>query len=83
MMSRDTMVIVAIALCVFATIYLLKEMKDMKAIINKPPQIMRIPYPVQMEEPSVPVPVTKKVAKVAKAVKVVEEKEESEEESEE
>lgn len=51
MLSRDTMVIVAIAVCVIATVYLFKEMRDMKATVNKPPQILRVPYPVQMERP--------------------------------
>ena len=74
MLSRDTMVIVAIAVCVIATVYLFKEMRDMKAIVNKPPQILRVPYPVQMVEER-----KRPVMKKRVEVEEVEEDEEDEE----
>lgn len=81
MLSRDTMVIVAIAVCVIATVYLFKEMRDMKATVNKPPQILRVPYPVQMEERERPVQMEERERPVKRVE--VEEIDEDEEDREE
>lgn len=46
MFTRENITLVVIALCVISTIYLFKEMRDLK---NAPPQVMRVPYPVQVQ----------------------------------
>ena len=43
MLSRENITLIVIALCVLSSIYLFKELRDLK---NTPPQIMRVPYPV-------------------------------------
>jgi hypothetical protein len=47
MFTRENITLVVIALCVISTVYLFKEMRDLK---NAPPQVMRVPYPVQMSK---------------------------------
>lgn len=67
MLSRENMILVVIAICVLSSLYLFKEVRDLK---NTPPQIMRVPYPVQTIQ-KIPEQTTKKI--------VVEEKQEDEE----
>lgn len=45
MFTRENITLVVIGICVISTIYLFKEMRDLK---NAPPQVMRVPYPVQV-----------------------------------
>jgi hypothetical protein len=45
MFTRENITLVVIALCVISTVYLFKEMRTLK---NAPPQVMRVPYPVQV-----------------------------------
>lgn len=47
MFTRENITLVVIALCVISTVYLFKEMRDLK---NTPPQVMRVPYPVHMSK---------------------------------
>lgn len=47
MFSRENITLGVILICVIATVYLFKEMKDMKSALDKPPQIVRVPVPVQ------------------------------------
>ena len=47
MLSRENMMLVVIAICVLSSLYLFKEVRDLK---NTPPQIMRVPYPVKTIE---------------------------------
>lgn len=77
MLTRENMVLVTIALCVFATIYLFKEMKDVKSSLNKPPQILRVPVPMQMEERR-----ERTREPVVKKVEVAEDEEDEEDEEE-
>ena len=46
MFTRENITLVVIAICVISTVYLFKEMRDLK---NAPPQVMRVPYPVQVQ----------------------------------
>lgn len=48
MFSRENITLVVIFVCVVATVYLFKEMNSMKSQLDKPPQIIKMPYPVHV-----------------------------------
>lgn len=62
MFTRENITLVVIALCVISTIYLFKEMRDLK---NAPPQVMRVPYPVQVQREQMAAPPSTKQLEVS------------------
>lgn len=48
MFSRENISLIVIVMCVVATVYLFKEMNSMKSQLDKPPQIIKMPYPVHV-----------------------------------
>lgn len=66
MLSRENIILAAIVVCVISTLYLFKEVRQMK---NTPPQMVRVPYPVQLPQQQVE-------AREPKKIEVVEETEE-------
>jgi len=48
MFSRENITLIVIFVCVVATVYLFKEMNSMKSQLDKPPQIIKMPYPVHV-----------------------------------
>jgi len=52
MFNRENITLVVIFVCVVATVYLFKEINSMKSQLDKPPQIIKMPYPVHVNKNS-------------------------------
>jgi hypothetical protein len=71
MFTKENISIVAVVVCLLATVYLYRELKELK---NTPPQIMKVPYPVHVA----PKPISPEQGEESKRLAVEEIDEEAE-----
>ena len=71
MFTKENISIVAVVVCLLATVYLYRELKELK---NTPPQVMKVPYPVHVA----PKPIAPEQREESKSLAVEEIDEEAE-----